>query len=138
MRKLLSVMVCSTLFVGCSIYEAAHAPSPVDYKKVEVNTTRTEAIAILGFPKLTDSEGGKKTDTFEFRDGLHTASKGRIILYIAGDIFTAGLAELIFWPLEVNAFDGKLCKGTVSYNDGQHVSDYDFLILKECLCGIHL
>jgi len=127
MKKLLAVIGCGVLLCGCSIYEAAHAPSPVDYKRVQVNATRAETISILGIPKLTDNKGNQKVDTFEFLDGLHPASKGRIILYLAGDIFTAGLAELIFWPLEANAFDGKQCRGTVSYNTDDRVSSYNLL-----------
>jgi len=118
---------CGTLFSGCSVYMAANAPGPVEYQKVQMGSTRTETISILGFPKMTDNKGNQKVDTFEFFDGLHQASKGRIILYLAGDVFTAGLAELIFWPLEAYVFDGKQCRGTVSYDADDHVSHYDIL-----------
>lgn len=95
---------------GCSIYQATHAPAPVEYKQVIVGSTRTETIARLGYPKMTDQKNNLKTDSFDFLDGYNTASKARIILYLAGDIFTIGLAELIFWPIEANVFDGKQCR----------------------------
>jgi len=40
---------------------------------------------------------------FDYGNGPHQASKGRIVLYIAGDIFTLFLSELIFWPIELYA-----------------------------------
>ena len=88
----------------------------------------------MGVPKLTENKGDQRIDTFEFVDGLHGASKLRILFYVAGDLFTAGLAEVIFWPLEANAFDGKQCRGTVTYNPGDHVSSYDIMDNK----GTHL
>lgn len=127
MKKLIAIIGCLSLLSGCSIYEAVHAPSPVDYTLVQVGITRAKVISTLGIPKLTDSKNNQRVDTFEFSDGLNPLSKGRIILYLAGDIFTIGLAELIFWPLEANAFDGKLCRGTVSYNGSDLVSNYDIL-----------
>jgi len=49
----------------------------------------------------------KETDgstvRYEYKDGPHQASKGRVVLYIAGDVFTAFLSELIFWPIEAYA-----------------------------------
>lgn len=126
-KQAIKVIGCGVLLCGCSIYEAAHAPPSVDYKKVNVGLTRAETISILGIPKLTDNKEKQKTDTFEFLDGIHGASKARIILYLAGDIFTAGLSELIFWPIEANAFDGKQCRGTVSYNANDRVTGYNIL-----------
>jgi hypothetical protein len=127
MKRLLAVIVCSALACGCSIYEAVHAPSPVDYKRVQLNATRLETITSLGLPKMTESKDNKKIDTFQFFDGLHPASKSRIVFYVAGDFFSLGLAEFIFWPIEMLAFDGKKCTGTVSYNANDCVSSYTLL-----------
>lgn len=126
MKKIIPLL-CLIFINSCSIYEAAHAPATVDYKKIQIGTTRNEVISVLGMPKLTENKDNKRVDTFEFRDGLHGASKSRIILYLAGDIFTAGLAELIFWPLESNAFDGTQCRGTLIYNEKDRVVGYDIL-----------
>jgi hypothetical protein len=127
MKRLLAVIVCSALACGCSIYEAVHAASPVNYRKVQLNASRAETIANLGFPKMTDSKDNQKIDTFQFVDGLHPASKSRIVFYAAGDLFSFGLAELIFWPVEMFALDGKKCTGTVSYNANDCVSSYNLL-----------
>ncbi|NOT86221.1 MAG: hypothetical protein HOP02_15905 [Methylococcaceae bacterium] len=125
-HKLILLISCTlTLLHGCSVYQAAHAPDPVEYKAVKLGSTRTETIATLGYPKMTDQKNNQKIDTFEFQDGYHAASKARIVLYLAGDVFTAGLAEFIFWPLEENVFDGQQCKGTVTYDVNNSVIGYD-------------
>ncbi len=126
-KRVITVVGCGVLLCGCSIYEASNAPPSIDYKKVHVDVSRAETISILGLPKLTDNKENQKTDTFEFLDGIHGASKARIILYLAGDLFTAGLSELIFWPIELNAFDGKQCRATVGYNANDRVISYDIL-----------
>ncbi len=116
-----------TVLQGCSIYQAVHAPAPVEYKQVSVNSTRTETISRLGYPKMTDQKNDLKIDSFEFLDGYNSASKARVILYLAGDIVTLSLAELIFWPIEANVFDGKQCRGTVTYDANDKVLGYELL-----------
>lgn len=127
MNKIIILLVCTVVFCSCSIYEAVHAPEPVEYKKMHVGMGRTETIELLGYPKMTDVKNDQKIDTFEFVDGYNPVSKGRIILYLAGDIFTVGLAEIIFWPLESNAFEGKQCKGTVNYDIAEKVSNFNIV-----------
>lgn len=58
---------------------------------------------------------GERTEIFEFTSGLHEAPKARIVLYIAGDVFTLGLAELIFWPMELAVLDGSQGRAVVTY-----------------------
>ena len=120
--RMIGVIGCGCLLYGCSIYEAIHAPAPVEYKHVRAGETREETIGHLGYPKMTEkTKDGKKVDRFEFMDGYHPASKGRVVLYLAGDVFTAGLAELIFWPMEMAVFDGKFCRATVTYGPDERV-----------------
>ena len=118
-------IACGLLFSGCSVYEAAHAPPSVEYKHVRFGETRAETIAHLGLPKMSEKKGDEQTDYFEFFDGYHPASKARIILYVAGDVFTACLAEVIWWPLEMAVFEGKLCRGTVKYGPENLVKSYE-------------
>jgi len=106
---------------------AAKAPEPVEYKEITVGGTRLEAMSRLGLPKISNRKGNYKIDTYEFFDGYHSASKARIILYLAGDIFTLGLAEFIFWPLEATVFDGDRCRATVIYDDNDKIVGYDVL-----------
>lgn len=119
------LLVSGVLFNGCSVYEAVHAPSPVEYKHVRFGETRSETIAHLGLPKLSEQKGDQKVDYFEFQDGYNPASKARIIFYIAGDVFTACLAEVIWWPMEMAIFDGKFCRATVIYGPDGLVKTYE-------------
>ena len=49
------------------------------------------------------------------------ASKSRILLYIAGDVFTAGLSELVFWPLELAWLDGTEGRAVATYGSDNKV-----------------
>lgn len=52
-------------------------------------------------------------DNFKFIDGYHGGYKGRILLYLAGDLFTLGFAEIIFWPMEEFLLQGTENKAIV-------------------------
>ena len=56
-----------------------------------------------------------KVARYEYSDGPPGASKVRIILYVAADIFTAFLSELIFWPIESYATERVERVGTAHY-----------------------
>jgi hypothetical protein len=77
MNKLKSTLALSLFLLlnSCSIYEAVHAPSPVEYKQIQIGGQRDQAISLLGFPKLTKQKAEHEVDTFEFIDGYNTASK---------------------------------------------------------------
>lgn len=101
---------------GCSIYKAATAAPPVPVENVRVGSNRPEVLSVFGMPKSTESLEGERTEIFEFTSGLHEASKARIVLYIAGDVFTLGLAELVFWPMELAVLDGSQGRAIVTYS----------------------
>lgn len=124
MNRLFFGVVTVLALTGCSIYEASRTPPPVDYRNVHVGETRAETVSILGYPKMTQAEGSRNVDYFEFTDGYHPASKARIILYVAGDVFTLGLAEVIFWPTELALLQGTECRGTVTYRPDNRVVGY--------------
>ncbi len=79
-------------------------------------------ITKLGPPKFSDADPeGRKQDTFEFTSGLHQASKARIIPYLAADIFTLGLAELILWPIELTVMERATCIAMATYDQSHKV-----------------
>ncbi|MEY4704393.1 MAG: hypothetical protein RL042_589 [Nitrospirota bacterium] len=107
---------------ACSVYKAATQPPPADLQGVGVGTSRQELIQRLGAPKFSDTDAqGRKQDSFEFYSGMHSASKSRIILYVAADVFTLTLAELILWPMELTVMERATCNGFATYDQSQKV-----------------
>jgi hypothetical protein len=105
---------------ACSISAALKQPPPADLQGIGVGTPRMEIISRLGPPNFSDTDAqGRKQDSFEFQSGMHGASKARVILYIAGDLVTLGLAELIFWPLELTLMKSATCSASATYDSSQ-------------------
>lgn len=118
--KILLASLCLSIS-GCSVYSAAKAPAPVDYQDLVIGASRDSVVRTLGHPSYSDIKSADKkvttTDNFEFTDGYHAGYKSRILLYLAGDIFSAGLAEVIFWPMEEYWLQGSGKKAVVHYDD---------------------
>ncbi len=110
---------------GCSVYKASTQPGPADLTGIGVGTPRMQVITRIGAPKFSDTDPqGRRQDTFEFQSGFHQASKARVILYLAADVFTIGLAELILWPLEMTVMDSASCIAMASYDPAQRVDTW--------------
>ena len=130
MKKIiLWLMLMAMPLQGCSIYKAATAAPPVEVDNVKVGSTRPTLLATLGTPKMTEVSDDQRTDVFEFISGHHGASKARILLYLAGDFFTLGLAELVFWPMELALLQGKEGRVVASYGSDDVVQKV--LLLKK-------
>lgn len=118
----LCVVAIPILSTGCSVYKVATQPGPADLTGLGVGTRRGEVMTRLGAPKFSDtSDQGRKEDTFEFQSGFHQASKVRIIPYLAADVFTLGLAELILWPIELTVMERATCIANITYDEHQRV-----------------
>jgi hypothetical protein len=114
--KLISVLTISSL-LGCSVYKAATQPGPAEISDIGVGMPRQMLISKIGAPKMIDSDkNGHKQDIFEFQSGLNQASKVRVVLYLAADVFTLTLAELILWPIELTMLDSATCTGIATYD----------------------
>lgn len=110
---------------ACSVYKAATQPPPADLTGIGIGTPRQELIMRLGAPKFSDTDPeGRKQDSFEFFSGLHSGSKARIILYLAADVFTLTLAELILWPMELTVMEKATCQGFATYDPSQKVLEW--------------
>ena len=125
MKKLIVMLtLCSFLFVqnACSVYKAATQPPPADLQGLGIGTPRQEVIQRLGAPKFSDTNAeGKKQDSFEFQSGMHQGSKARVILYLAADVFTLALAELILWPMELTVMESATCNAFATYDASQKI-----------------
>lgn len=123
MNKLLFLL--TFLITGCSVSEALTQAPPANLQGIGSGTPRQIVISQIGAPKLTDTtKNGNKQDFFEFQSGMHEASKLRAILYLAGDVFTIGLAELIFWPLELTALKESTCTATATYDNDLKIENW--------------
>ena len=110
--RILFLLTFSFFLVGCSVYKAATQPGPADLSGIGVGTPRQIIISRLGAPKMIDIDTkGHKQDIFEFSSGMHQASKVRVVLYLAADVFTLTLAELLLWPLEMTLLESATCTG---------------------------
>ena len=121
-RRVLRMFVVLGLFgalgatiQGCSISRALSGPAPVAVERVRVGESRNSIVSTLGIPKNIEINSNSKTEIYEFTDGYSNGSKIRVILYMAGDLFTLGLSELVFWPIELAAGDGTQGRAIVSY-----------------------
>lgn len=118
LKKLLlfaTIVVSLSSLQGCSIGRVFSSPPPVEVERVKVGESRNNIISVLGTPKTTETKPDSKMDIYEFVDGHSGASKLRAIIYIAGDFFTLGLSELLFWPIELATGNGTAGRAIVDY-----------------------
>ena len=117
MRLFMALLLMATAAQGCSIYKAATAPPSVAVDNVKAGSTRFEVMSVFGTPKSSDvAQSNERTDVYEFIDGNGDAAKLRIIPYIGADFLTAGLAELVLWPLELATLQGSEGRAVVTYD----------------------
>jgi hypothetical protein len=128
MRTVVLVLMLVSFMVAqsaCSVYKAATQPPPADLQGIGIGTPRQEIIMRLGAPKFSDTDAqGNKQDSFEFQSGLHSGSKARIILYLAADVFTLCLAEIILWPVEMTVMERATCNAYATYDQSQKVDTW--------------
>jgi len=102
-RRIISVLLLP-LFTGCATYVAVKIPGPVDDDKIAIGEHRSAVELALRAPIVNEYHDAIGTTArYQYKNGPHEASKGRVVLYIAADVFTAFLSELIFWPIEAYA-----------------------------------
>jgi len=115
--KMTIAIILSTQLLGCSAYKAISQDAPADLQGLGVGVHRQEIIGRLGAPKMIDTlQDGTKQDIFEFTSGANQGTKARAILYVGAGLFTAGLSELIFWPLEMSVFEAAKCTALATYD----------------------
>lgn len=77
MRIYKTLLISSILITsGCSVYQAAVQPGPVDLTGITIGTPREVLIAKLGPPAVENRDAaGHKQDYFEYRSGMEELSK---------------------------------------------------------------
>jgi hypothetical protein len=118
------IMVCFFLG-GCSVYQAAIQSGPADLSGIGLGTPRITMISKLGAPKTVDTDNkGHKQDFFEFQSGMHQATKARVLLYLAADVFSFALAEIALWPFETIMLKSATCTGIATYDSNLKVENW--------------
>jgi hypothetical protein len=101
---ILAVTVTIGMASGCAQVMAIRQPSPLDRNLLAVGADRAD---------------GGRTEIYKYVDGGTKNSwwskTGRVLIYTAGDVFTACLDQIIWMPLEL-AFRGTEYASTVGYD----------------------
>jgi hypothetical protein len=87
----------------------ATRPDPVDISQVTAGETRTHVYSALGPPTATVKQGAGSCDIYQlYTRGPDGAGKGAIAAgEVVADVFTLGLTEVIFTPLEAGTRNRK-------------------------------
>jgi hypothetical protein len=109
--------VTLSIQIGCATVTAVKIPGPVADETIALGTHRKDVEVVLKSTPVNEyHDGDGTTARYQYKNGPHQASKGRVILYIAGDVFTLFLSELIFWPIEAYASGRTDRIGTAHYD----------------------
>jgi hypothetical protein len=113
-------LILSSLFAtGCAQFMAIRQPRPFTPSSLVSGAKRTDIVAELGQPLTSEPRANQLTDVYHYVDGgqknCAVSKTGRVLLYTAGDIFTAWLDQVIWIPAEAFGFPGTTHAVTVDY-----------------------
>ena len=92
----------AVLLSACSPFMEANRPDTVDLTKFSSGQTRLSVLSAIGSPVASEPDGNTSCDIYKlYTHGPDAGGKGAIAVgEIAVDIFTLGLSELVFTPVE--------------------------------------
>lgn len=106
---------------GCSVAMALHGNQEPNFDAFEVGSTRKQVEIQFGTPLSTTARtDGTKEDTYKYEMG-NSPNGARATLYLYYDVFTLGLAEVIFTPIEL--FQGHDEETKIAYSSDDRVLD---------------
>jgi hypothetical protein len=86
---------------GCSVAMALHGNQEPNFDAFEIGSARKQVEIQLGTPLSTTTRtDGTKEDTYQYEMG-NSPNGARATLYFYYDVFTLGLAEVFFTPIEL-------------------------------------
>lgn len=113
---------------GCAATTVAGRAPLKDVSVLSPGTGRSQVVSELGAPILSNDKAGEKVDTFSFDPGLSGGAKfGRAALHVTADLFTIFLWEIVAWPSEKAAANGKKTKVDVTYDKDDNVKYATYL-----------
>jgi hypothetical protein len=94
---------------ACSPVMEATRPDPVDMSQFAVGESRTQVVGVVGGPTATVKDGDHSCDVYKlYTRGPGAVGKGAIAAGEAvADVFTLGLTEVIFTPVEAGTRNAK-------------------------------
>jgi len=103
------VLGAVSALMGCSPFMEANRPTPVDMSQFVTGEKRISVLADIGSPIASTKDGENSCDVYKlYTEGHSSAGKGAIAAGEAiADVFTLGLAEVIFTPAEAATQDTK-------------------------------
>jgi hypothetical protein len=106
---------------GCSVAMALHGHQEPNFEAFEPGSTRKQVEIQLGTPLSTASlTDGTKEDTYKYEMG-NSPNGARATLYFYYDVFTIGLTEVLFTPIEL--FQGHDEETKIVYSSDDRVLD---------------
>jgi len=106
---------------GCGVWMEAHRPDPVDLSQFTPGEHRIDVVKVIGAAPATVTDGPKSCDIYKlYTHGPNGGGKA-IAAFGEGvtDVFTLGLAEVIWTPVEA-VTENSLYTVTFCYdNEGQ-------------------
>lgn len=104
---------------ACSPVMEATRPTPVDMSQFAVGESRTQVVGVVGAPTAQVKDGDRACDVYKlYTRGPGAVGKGAIAAGEAvADIFTLGLTEVIFTPVEAGTRNSKHTV-TFCYDEG--------------------
>lgn len=109
MVKRIAALALASAVVGCSPFLEASRPDPVDLSQFSVGQNHIDVVKVLGPPLTTAKDHENSCDLYQ----LYTRGPGPggKAAFAAGeaiaDVFTIGLAEVVFTPTEIVTKDAK-------------------------------
>ena len=97
--RVIGLFVSGALNIGCSVALAAQGMPGTDFTFVTNGSDRSEVLDAFGDPKESERINASRTDIFELLRGSES-SLGRALYYVAADMFSLGLHELLATPEE--------------------------------------
>jgi hypothetical protein len=102
---------------GCSVAMALHGQQEPNFDAFEIGSPRKQVEIQLGTPSSSISRtDGTKEDTYQYEMG-NSPNGARATLYFYYDVFTIGLAEVIFTPIELFQGHDEVTKIVYSQDD---------------------
>lgn len=107
--KIIFITIPSILLSACSPVMEATRPDPVDLSEFVPGESRLKVIAEVGNPLASEKDGENSCDVYKlFTKGPGAVGKGAIAAgEVVADVFTLGLAEVVFTPAEAATRNSK-------------------------------